>query len=109
MHYGKREADTQKLVDELCRQARNYHEPKTQINETLPGWIPSVQHPQTACSPVVTPSGTAALKSTIRQQSAPTKPAFSNSSVDTRCPADPPRWGWQVEGLREQQGCRQMV
>lgn len=61
-------------------------------------------HMQPCCNP----HRTAALKSTIRQQSAPTKPAFSDSSMATRCPADPPGWSWQDEGLRERWGWRQI-
>lgn len=38
--------------------------------------------------PCCNPQLSAALKSTIRQQSAPTKSAFSISSMATRCPAD---------------------
>lgn len=92
------------------------------INETLPGWIPPVprplaapppplSHPDTTSRPLPPPDnllrprrGTAALKSTIRQQSAPTKPAFSPRAVATRCPAGPPGWSWQDGGLRERRG-----
>lgn len=101
-----------------------------QINETRLGWIPSVPrplavapdrmkpccstHPPPPASPptpppppppnLLRPRRTAALKSTIRQQSAPTKPAFSHCAVATRCPADPPGWSWQDGGLREHRG-----
>lgn len=46
---------------------------------------------------------TAALKSTIRKQSAPTKPAFSDSSMATRCPADRPGWRWQGQRPEREQ------
>lgn len=56
--------------------------------------------------PCCNPERTAALKSTIRKQSAPTKPAFSDSSMATRCPADRPGWSRQDGGLRERRGRR---
>lgn len=66
-----------------------------------PARLDSIRAASTAVAPDLmqpccNPQRTASLKSTIRQQSAPTKPAFSDSSVATRCPADPPGWSWMI-------------